>query len=63
MKAFQVEMKKRYRIPPVLVEKYKDELCFMVETNFKCMEVVAPLLKFIELMGYEMSEELVEGYA
>ena len=30
MKSFQIEMKKRYRIPPTLVEKYKDELCFMV---------------------------------
>lgn len=42
MKSFQIEMKQRYRIPPALVEKYKDELFFMVETNFTCMEVVVP---------------------
>ena len=63
MKSFQAEMKQRYRIPPTLVEKYKDELCFMVEIDFTCMEVVVPRVKFIELMGYEMSEELIEGYA
>lgn len=62
MKSFQMEMK-RYRIPPTLVEKYKDEICFMVETYFTCMEAVVPRVKFIEPMCYEMSEDLIEGYA
>ena len=47
----------------MLVEKYKDELCFMVETYFTCMEAVVPQVKFIEPMGYEMSKDLIEGYA
>ena len=55
MKSFQAEMKQRYRIPPVLIEKYTDELCFMVEIDFICMEVVVPQVKFIEPMSYEMS--------
>ena len=50
MKSFQAEMKQRYRIPHVIVEKYKDELCFMVEKNFTCMEVVVPRVKFIKPM-------------
>ena len=58
-----MEMKKRYRIPPTLAEKYKDEICFMVEIDFTCMEVVVPHVKFIEPMGYEMSDEQIEGYA
>ena len=62
MKAFQAEMKKRYRIPPAFVEMYKEEICFMVETNFTCMEVVIPRVKFIEPMGYELSAKLIEGY-
>ena len=62
MKSFQVEMKQRYRIPSSLVQKYKGELCFMVEIDFTCMEVVVPQIKFIEPMGYEMSEDLIEGY-
>ena len=63
MKYFQIEMKKRYRIPLALVEKYKDKLCFMVETDFTCMKVVVLRVKFIEPMGYEMSEDIIEGYA
>ena len=63
MKSFQNEIKQRYRIPLVLVEKYKDELCFMFEIDFTCMEAVVPRVKFIEPMGYDMSEEFIEGYA
>ena len=63
MKTFKVEMKQRYKIPPMLMEKYKDEICFMVETNFTCMEAIIPRVMFIEPIGYEMSTELTEGYA
>ena len=55
MKSFQIEMKQRFKIPPTIVQKYKDELCFMVESDFTCMETVIPRVKFIEPMGYEMS--------
>ena len=63
MKSFQTEMKQMYKIPPLMVQKYKDDLCFMVETDNTCMEVVEPRVKFIEPMGYEMSAKLIEGYA
>ena len=63
MKGFQEEMKRRYRIPPTLVEKYKEDICFMVEIDFTCMEVVIPRVKFIKPIGYETSIELIEGYA
>ena len=63
IKAFQTKMKKRYRIPPSLVEKYKQDICFMVETDYTCMEAMVPRMKFIEPMGCEMSTKLIEGYA
>ena len=63
MKIFQIEMKKRYRIPPSLVKKYKQDICFMVEIDHTCMEAVVPRMKFIEPMGYEMCTKLIEGYA
>ena len=45
-----------------MVEKYKQDISFMVETDHTCMEVVVPRMKFIKIMGYEMSLELIEGY-
>lgn len=50
-------------MPPSTVEKYKEEICFMVETNNTCMKVVISNIKLIEYMGYEMSADLIEGYA
>ena len=63
MNYFQIEMKKRYRIPLAHVEKYKDEIWFMVQIDFTCIEAIIPRVKFIEPMGYEKSEHLIEGYA
>lgn len=55
-------MKKRFKIPPSLVEKYKDDICFMIEIDFTCMDVVEPRVKFVDPMGYEMSENLKGPY-
>ena len=46
-----------------MVEKYKDEICFMVEIENTYIEVVVPRVKFIDPMGYEMSANLIKGYA
>ena len=62
MKILPVEMKQRLKIPPILVEKYKDDILFVVESNIACMEAVEPRVNFIDPMGYEMSEELIKGY-
>ena len=35
----------------------------MVEIDFTCMEALVPWVKYIDPMGYEMSEELIKGYA
>ena len=40
-----------------MVEKYKDEICFMLKIHTTCMEVVEPS------MSYEMIEDFIEGYA
>lgn len=45
-----------------MVEKYKVDICFMVETDNTCMEALEPRVNFIKPMVYEMSEELIEGY-
>ena len=49
-------MKQRFRIPPTMVEKFKNEIIFMVEANATCMEAIEPRVKFIQPMSYEMSE-------
>ena len=46
-----------------MVEKYKDDIYFMVEIENTCMETLEQRFKFIEPISYEMSSELIEGYA
>ena len=57
MKNFQTEIAQRYRIPPSMVEKYKDKIYFMMETDNTSMEAMVPRVNFIEPKGYEMSLE------
>ena len=45
-----------------MVEKYKDDLCLMVEIDKTSMEAVIPRVKSIEPMVYEMSVKLIKGY-
>ena len=63
MNHFQTKMKQRYKIPPSMVEKFKDDICCMLEIDKTYKEAMEPRVKFIEPMGYEMSIELIEGYA
>lgn len=51
-----------YKIPPSMVEKYKDGICFMLKIDNTFMKFLVPRVKFIESMGYEMSPEIIEGY-
>lgn len=62
LKTFQSEMKLRSRIPKSVVEKYKDELCFMVDTNFTYMEAVTPRVIYVDPLGYDITEEIIESY-
>lgn len=52
-------MKERYRIPEETVEKYKDTIYFMVETDCVCFEVVEPRKKWCYPIGYEVSPEVL----
>lgn len=63
LKTFRAKMQMRYRIPESIVEKYKDSICFMVETDTTCMEAVEPRIKWIHPLGYEVEEPILEAYA
>lgn len=57
IKSFQSEMKQRTRIPKSMVEKYKDELCLMVDTNFTNMEAITHRVMYVDPLGYEIIKE------
>jgi len=56
-------MHSRERITKSVVEKYKNEIYFMVDTNQFLMEVVEPRIVWIMPMGYEVDEKILDMYA
>jgi hypothetical protein len=42
MKTFQNEMKLRFRIAPTIVDHFKNDICFMVDTDRTYIEAVEP---------------------
>ena len=55
-------MKQRYKISPYIIRKFKDDICFMVDTDFTYIELVEPRIAYVEPLGYDMTEEKVEWY-
>lgn len=51
---FQEKMNNKYRIPPQLVEKYKDDICFEVDTDYYYVNAMEPRTKSLPPMGYEV---------
>lgn len=55
---FQEKMHNRYRIPPQLVEKYKVDICFEVDTDYYYVNAVDPRTQSLPSMGYEMDPDI-----
>ena len=54
-KEFKAIMHQRYRIPPQLVETYKNEICFPVLIDATLIQVAQPRVAWLEPMGYEIN--------
>lgn len=59
-KEFQIRMHKRERIPTGIVQKYKDNICFLVDTNCCSIQSVQPRNFWVPPMGFEVVETLVK---
>lgn len=53
-KSFQKALRKRERVPKHIVDKYSNEIYFMVKKDKTLMEVVKPRKIWIIEMGYEV---------
>lgn len=55
-------MRQRLRIAPIIVERFKEDICVMVDIDFIYIQVVEPRETFLDPLGYELSDEVVVGY-
>ena len=62
MRKFHNEMRKRFKNAPTIVDRFKDEFCVMVYTNFTYIQVVEPQENILDPLGYELSDDIIVGY-
>ncbi|GLJ54638.1 hypothetical protein SUGI_1173840 [Cryptomeria japonica] len=61
--ALKTKMKQRIRLSQKIVDKYKDDICFVIKKDEIWMEVVIPRTIWVTEMGYETDDHIVETYA
>ena len=42
MRTFQNDMQQRFKIAPIIVDRFKDDACFMVDIDLTPIELVKP---------------------
>ena len=52
---FKEKMNNRFRIPKKLVEDYKDDVCFMVDSDKVYIQVVRPIVVWEKPLPYEVN--------
>ena len=52
---FRKKMNNRFRIPPKLVDDYKEEVCFMVDTDYVYIQAVRPRIAWVKPLPYEVN--------
>ena len=53
--AFKEKMNNRFWIPKKLVEDYKDDVCFMVDSDKVYIQAVRPRITWVKPLGYEVN--------
>lgn len=62
MKTFQNKMKTRFKISPEIVDRFKNGICFMVDTDRKFIEAVEQRETFLDHLAYELIDNIAIGY-
>ena len=63
-KVFKEKMNNRFWIPPKLVEDYKDDVCFMVDSDRVYIQAVGPRIVWVKPLPYDVNidetKEIIE---
>ena len=55
-------MKQRFRIVQLIVDRFKDDICFMVDIELTYVEAVQLRETFLEPLRYGLSDDVPIGY-
>ena len=54
-------MKQRFKISPIIVNRFKEDICMMVDTNFTYIQAVEAQETYLDPLGYEISDDIAIG--
>lgn len=60
--ALKARMNTRVRLSQEIVNKYKDDICFVIKKDEIWMEAVIPRTIWVTEMGYETDDHIIETY-
>ena len=52
---FKKSMKQSLRIPIYLVEKYYNDICFLVDIDYTYIQDIVPRVRWLRPLGYEIN--------
>ena len=52
---FKKSMKQRLRIPVFLVERYYNDICFLVDIDYAYVQAITPRVRWLRPLGYEIN--------
>lgn len=62
MKTFQNDIKNRFRIAPEIVDKFREDICIMMDRDKIFIEVVEPRVIFIDPLGDKIIDNVAVSY-
>ena len=62
MRTFQNDMKQRFRISLVIVDRFKKDICILVDIDYTYIQVVEPWETYLDPLGYEISDKIAIRY-
>ena len=54
-------MKRRFRIAPTIVDRFKEDICSLVDIDHTYIQVVEPQETFLDPLSYELNDDIAFG--
>lgn len=62
IRIFQNEMKQRFRITPTIMDRFKEDICILVDMDHTYIQAVEPRETFVDPLSYELNDDVVVFY-
>lgn len=62
MRTFQNEMKQRFSISPVIVDRFKEHICILVDIDHTYIQEVEPQKTFLDPLSYVLNDDVAVSY-